>query len=65
MDSIAYSYKHGFSGFAAMLTEEQAENLAGAMVLAKKFSLNFSANSLLTLPLPVKMANFNMGYPIC
>ncbi|KAF0918934.1 hypothetical protein E2562_027485 [Oryza meyeriana var. granulata] len=26
--SIAYSYKHGFSGFAAMLTEDQAENLA-------------------------------------
>ncbi|CAL4947023.1 unnamed protein product [Urochloa decumbens] len=28
IDSIAYSYKHGFSGFAAMLTEDQAENLA-------------------------------------
>ncbi|KAG8055119.1 hypothetical protein GUJ93_ZPchr0001g30135 [Zizania palustris] len=26
--SITYSYKHGFSGFAAMLTEEQAEQLA-------------------------------------
>ncbi|KAL5229356.1 hypothetical protein ABZP36_017621 [Zizania latifolia] len=26
--SITYSYKHGFSGFAAMLTEEQAEHLA-------------------------------------
>jgi hypothetical protein len=26
--SIVYSYKHGFSGFAAMLTESQAETLA-------------------------------------
>lgn len=26
--SIVYSYKHGFSGFAAMLTESQAEALA-------------------------------------
>ncbi|KAL6853830.1 hypothetical protein ACP4OV_019859 [Aristida adscensionis] len=26
--SIIYSYKHGFSGFAAMLTEEQAQRLA-------------------------------------
>ncbi|KAL6853832.1 hypothetical protein ACP4OV_019861 [Aristida adscensionis] len=26
--SIAYSYKHGYSGFAAMLTEDQAEILA-------------------------------------
>jgi hypothetical protein len=28
MKSIVYSYKHGFSGFAAMLTESQAEELA-------------------------------------
>ncbi|KAL6616209.1 hypothetical protein ACP70R_038479 [Stipagrostis hirtigluma subsp. patula] len=28
MASIAYSYKHGYSGFAAMLTEDQAQNLA-------------------------------------
>ncbi|TKW17221.1 hypothetical protein SEVIR_5G352000v4 [Setaria viridis] len=28
IDSVAYSYKHGFSGFAAMLTEDQAANLA-------------------------------------
>jgi hypothetical protein len=24
-----YNYKHGFSGFAAMLTPEQAKQLAG------------------------------------
>lgn len=29
VSSIVYSYKHGFSGFAAMLTEAQAEELAG------------------------------------
>jgi hypothetical protein len=28
LESIVYSYKHGFSGFAAMLTESQAETLA-------------------------------------
>ncbi|KAK1616438.1 hypothetical protein QYE76_021955 [Lolium multiflorum] len=28
LKSIVYSYKHGFSGFAAMLTESQAETLA-------------------------------------
>ncbi|XP_047095275.1 subtilisin-like protease SBT3.9 [Lolium rigidum] len=28
LKSIVYSYKHGFSGFAAMLTESQAEALA-------------------------------------
>ncbi|KAL6640315.1 hypothetical protein ACP70R_022164 [Stipagrostis hirtigluma subsp. patula] len=27
--SIVYSYKHGFSGFAAMLTESQAKTIAG------------------------------------
>lgn len=29
LKSIVYSYRHGFSGFAAMLTESQAEILAG------------------------------------
>ncbi|KAL6280741.1 hypothetical protein ACE6H2_017622 [Prunus campanulata] len=33
--SIIYSYKHGFSGFAARLTESQAEAIAG-MVFSKK-----------------------------
>ncbi|TVU32630.1 hypothetical protein EJB05_24370, partial [Eragrostis curvula] len=28
-NSIIYSYKHGFSGFAAMLTESQAKTIAG------------------------------------
>ncbi|KAJ1285786.1 hypothetical protein BS78_03G303800 [Paspalum vaginatum] len=28
LDSIVYSYKHGFSGFAALLTKEQARQLA-------------------------------------
>jgi hypothetical protein len=27
--SVVYNYKHGFSGFAAMLTPEQAKQLAG------------------------------------
>jgi hypothetical protein len=31
--SITYSYKHGFSGFAAMLTDDQAQDLAGGMSL--------------------------------
>ncbi|CAA6666754.1 unnamed protein product [Spirodela intermedia] len=29
LGSIVYSYKHGFSGFAAMLTDSQAKKLAG------------------------------------
>ncbi|XP_008783547.3 subtilisin-like protease SBT3.3 [Phoenix dactylifera] len=28
LQSIVYSYRHGFSGFAAMLTESQAKNIA-------------------------------------
>ena len=35
LKSIVYSYKHGFSGFAAMLTEDQAEQLAGNVFINK------------------------------
>jgi hypothetical protein len=31
--SITYSYKHGFSGFAAMLTDDQAQDLAGVLIV--------------------------------
>jgi len=31
--SMIHNYKHGFSGFAAMLTEDQAEQLAGEAAL--------------------------------
>jgi len=37
-DSLAFmthNYKHGFSGFAAMLTEDQAEQLAGNVFINK------------------------------
>jgi len=27
--SMVYNYKHGFSGFAAMLTEDEAKQVAG------------------------------------
>uniref|UniRef100_A0A804IAU5 Uncharacterized protein n=1 Tax=Musa acuminata subsp. malaccensis TaxID=214687 RepID=A0A804IAU5_MUSAM len=33
VSSIVYSYKHGFSGFAAMLTESQADQIAGSSFL--------------------------------
>lgn len=33
--SILYSYKHGFSGFAAKLTESQAEDIAGTVTCIK------------------------------
>jgi Peptidase inhibitor I9 len=29
VNSIVYNYKHGFSGFAAMLNESQAQILSG------------------------------------
>ncbi|GJM90822.1 hypothetical protein PR202_ga07140 [Eleusine coracana subsp. coracana] len=35
--SIVYSYKHGFSGFAAMLTESQAKTIAGIWPESRSF----------------------------
>ncbi|KAL6616206.1 hypothetical protein ACP70R_038476 [Stipagrostis hirtigluma subsp. patula] len=35
--SMVHNYKHGFSGFAAMLTEEQAKQLAGYCKLTTAF----------------------------
>jgi hypothetical protein len=32
-DAILYSYRHGFSGFAAVLTDSQAARLAGELTL--------------------------------
>ncbi|CAH2035067.1 unnamed protein product [Thlaspi arvense] len=32
-ESMVYSYRHGFSGFAAKLTKSQAKKLAGSLVL--------------------------------
>lgn len=32
-ESILYHYKHGFSGFAAVLTESQAQVIAGVIML--------------------------------
>lgn len=32
-ESILYHYKHGFSGFAAVLTESQAKVIAGVIML--------------------------------
>ncbi|URD94034.1 Subtilase family [Musa troglodytarum] len=37
VSSIVYSYKHGFSGFAAMLTESQADQIAAALWMSTKF----------------------------
>lgn len=40
-----YSYKHGFSGFAAMLTDSQAEELAGVDLTNKRDQMKFHATS--------------------
>ncbi|KAK6140799.1 hypothetical protein DH2020_025460 [Rehmannia glutinosa] len=37
LDSIVYSYRHGFSGFAAKLTESQAQQLSGIWPESKAF----------------------------
>ncbi|THU58128.1 hypothetical protein C4D60_Mb03t10910 [Musa balbisiana] len=37
VSSIVYSYKHGFSGFAAMLTESQAHQIAGIWPESRSF----------------------------
>jgi hypothetical protein len=34
-DLMVYSYRHGFSGFAAKLTESQVQKLAGIQATAK------------------------------
>lgn len=35
-ESMIYSYKHGFSGFAAHLTSSQAKKLSGSLDIRKK-----------------------------
>ncbi|KAG7978095.1 hypothetical protein I3843_05G064900 [Carya illinoinensis] len=39
-ESILYSYKHGFSGFAAALTESQAKQIAGVIRVVRNRVLN-------------------------
>ncbi|KAK1306317.1 Subtilisin-like protease [Acorus calamus] len=42
LDSMMYSYKHGFSGFSAMLTDSQAKQIAGLPdVIQVKLSKTF------------------------
>ena len=39
---MVYSYKHGFSGFAAKLTESEAEKIAGIVNMSSSISINIS-----------------------
>jgi hypothetical protein len=41
--SILYSYRHGFSGFAARLTESQAEAIAGNLLKTIRHELHVAA----------------------
>jgi hypothetical protein len=45
--SMVYNYKHGFSGFAAMLTEDHAHQLAGQSF--QSFCSNWNSPSHLLL----------------
>jgi len=47
--SMVYNYKHGFSGFAPMLTEDHAHQLAGQSIQAPFGWQNFGRNWLKTL----------------
>ena len=42
MSSVLYNYKHGFSGFAAMLSESQAKDIAGTQTISCLAYVNFS-----------------------
>ena len=44
--SVVYNYKHGFSGFAAMLTPQQAKQLAGQHT---PYNLNLSVLAFITV----------------
>ncbi|RVW88946.1 Subtilisin-like protease SBT3.6 [Vitis vinifera] len=39
VDSMLYSYRHGFSGFAAKLTEAQAQAVSGNLPCHKDYKL--------------------------
>lgn len=39
-----YSYRHGFSGFAAKLTESEAEKIAGIVNMSSSISINISTS---------------------
>lgn len=68
-DAILYSYRHGFSGFAAVLTDSQAARLAGELTIHSSPFLHaqtfrFHVCVMLTKPLPLSCAfwlNLNCG----